>query len=346
MHYLRYSLLFALLFSFTATAFCKKHQKMKKNIAIAIHGGAGNLVKLNLTPAQQEEYKKKLLETVNAGYAILDTGGTALDAVECCVRMLEDCPLFNAGKGAVFSHEGRNELDAAIMDGSTLKAGAVAQVRTIKNPVTAARRVMEKGDFVFLSGQGADEFAAKSGCEIVDTSYFFEQYRWDQLLKVRDSSRAKTDSSNTGMINPWTEAEEKFGTVGAVALDQQGNLAAATSTGGTVNKRYNRIGDSPVIGAGTYANNSTCAISCTGRGEEFIRLVAGKDISDMIEYGGKSSAKAAETFIHEKLVKINGRGGLIIVDAKGNINMFFNTTGMYRASIDTEGKTQVAIYKD
>ena len=163
MHYLRYSLLFALFFSFTATAFCNKNQKMKKNVAIAIHGGAGNLVKLNLTPAQQEEYKKKLLETVKAGYAILDTGGTALDAVECCVRMLEDCPLFNAGKGAVFSHEGRNELDAAIMDGSTLKAGAVAQVRTIKNPITAARRVMEKGDFVFLSGQGADEFAAKIG---------------------------------------------------------------------------------------------------------------------------------------------------------------------------------------
>ena len=313
---------------------------------IAIHGGAGTILRSSLTEEKEKLYTGALRDALNTGYSILEKGGSALDAVETAVKKLEDCPLFNAGKGAVFSHEGRNELDAAIMDGSTLKAGAVAQVRTIKNPVTAARRVMEKGDFVFLSGQGADEFAAKSGCEIVDTSYFFEQYRWDQLLKVRDSSRAKTDSSNTGMINPWTEAEEKFGTVGAVALDQQGNLAAATSTGGTVNKRYNRIGDSPVIGAGTYANNSTCAISCTGRGEEFIRLVAGKDISDMMEYGGKSSSKAAENFIHEKLVKINGRGGLIIVDAKGNIGMFFNTTGMYRASIGADGKPKVAIYKD
>jgi beta-aspartyl-peptidase (threonine type) len=324
----------------------KNKLKMNKPFAIAIHGGAGNLVKLNLSPEQQTRYKEKLLEAVNMGYAILKSGGSSLDAVEACVRILEDSPLFNAGKGAVFSHEGHNELDAAIMDGSTLKAGAVAQIRTVKNPITAARKVMEKGDYVLLSGVGADEFAKAQGCEVVDSSYFFEQYRWDQLLKVRDSSRVKADSSNTGMIDPWIESEEKYGTVGAVALDMNGNLAAATSTGGTVNKRYNRIGDTPLIGAGTYANNSTCAVSCTGRGEEFIRLVAGKDISDMVEYSGKSAAHAGDVFIHEKLVKIGGRGGVIIVDKKGDVSMFFNTTGMYRAYIGKDGIPHVAIYKD
>lgn len=319
-----------------------KSPNMKNKIALAIHGGAGNLVKLNLTAEQQEQFRSKLKEALDTGYSILKNGGTSLDAVTRAVMILEDSPLFNAGKGSVFTGDGKNEMDAAIMDGSNLKAGAVAGVRTVKNPITAARKVMESSEFVFLSGKGADDFALKNGLEIVDTSYFFDQYRWDQLMKIRNSGSNRNDTMNTGSIS----SDEKFGTVGAVALDQFGNLSSATSTGGTVNKKYNRIGDSPVIGAGTYANNSTCAVSCTGRGEEFIRLVAGKDISDMIEYKGYSADKAATVFINEKLKKINGRGGVIVVDKKGRVGIHFSTSGMYRGYIDEKGNTVVKIYAD
>lgn len=319
-----------------------KSPKMEHKIALAIHGGAGNLVKLNLTPEQQQQFRNKLKEALDTGYSILKRGGTGLDAVTRVVMILEDSPLFNAGKGSVFTNDEKNEMDAAIMDGSNLKAGAVAGVRTVKNPITAARKVMESSEFVFLSGKGADDFAKNSGLEIVDTSYFFDQYRWDQLMKIKKTGTNKNDTLNTGSI----PSDEKYGTVGAVAMDKYGNLAAATSTGGTVNKKYNRIGDSPLIGAGTYANNSTCAVSCTGRGEEFIRLVAGKDISDMIEYKGYSAEKAASVFINTKLKKINGRGGVIVIDKKGRIGIRFSTTGMYRGYVDENGKIVVKIYAD
>ncbi|MFM2207593.1 MAG: hypothetical protein RL213_1568 [Bacteroidota bacterium] len=317
---------------------------MNHKTGIAIHGGAGNLVKLNLSAEKQAEFRQKLSEALDSGNAVLQRGGTSLDAVVAAVKILEDSPLFNAGKGSVFTSEGKIEMDAAIMDGRDLRAGAVAGVRTVKNPILAARKVMENSQHVFLSGKGADEFAKNQGLEIADTSYFFDQYRWDQLMRIRNPEGKSSDSTNTGSIDPVGEANEKFGTVGAVAVDRYGNLAAATSTGGVVNKRFGRIGDSPLIGAGTYADNATCAVSCTGRGEEFIRLVAAKDIADMVGYKGYTAAKAAEVFIQEKLKKIGGRGGLIIMDPYGHASAFFNTTGMYRAYFDEQGDKVVRIY--
>jgi len=341
-----------LIFSFIlSTGWCQsiktpsatKH--MQAHFGIAIHGGAGNLVKLKLTPAQEKEYTLKLTEALQTGYAILEKGGSSIDAVEAAVKILEDSPLFNAGKGSVFTNDGKNEMDAAIMDGGTLKAGAVAEVRTIKNPISAARKVMENSDFVFLSSRGAEAFAKKEGLEIVDTSYFFEQYRWDQMIRVRDSSKGNKDTANTGSTHPFERPEDKFGTVGAVALDKSGHLSAATSTGGIVNKKYNRIGDSPLIGCGTYANDRTCAVSCTGHGEDFIRLVAAKDVSDMMEYKGWSLSRAMLEVIKVKLPKINGRGGAIAIDRSGNISMPFTTSGMYRGYM-SNGKCVVMIYED
>jgi beta-aspartyl-peptidase (threonine type) len=317
---------------------------MNHKTGIAIHGGAGNLVKLNLSPEKQAEFRQKLSEALDSGNAVLQRGGTSLDAVVAAVRILEDSPLFNAGKGSVFTNEGKIEMDAAIMDGKDLRAGAVAGVRTVRNPILAARKVMENSQHVLLSGKGADEFAKSQGLEIADSSYFFDQYRWDQLMRIRNPEGKSADSTNTGSIDPVREANEKFGTVGAVAVDKYGNLAAATSTGGVVNKRFGRIGDSPLIGAGTYADNATCAVSCTGRGEEFIRLVAAKDIADMVGYKGYTAAKAGEVFIQEKLKKIGGRGGVIIMDPHGNASAFFNTTGMYRAYFDEKGEKVVRIY--
>lgn len=344
-----YTTLGMLLLALTGTVAQTDHpaiSNMNHKIGIAIHGGAGNLVKLNLSPEKQKEIKEKLSEALDSGLVILQNGGTSLDAVTASVRVLEDSPLFNAGKGSVFTNEGTIELDAAIMDGSNLRAGAVSGVRRVKNPILAARKVMEHSSHVFLSGDGADEFARSQGLEIVDTSYFFDQYRWDQLMKIKNQGSKSGDSSNTGSIDPITEANEKFGTVGAVAIDRSGNLAAATSTGGVVNKKYGRIGDSPVIGAGTYANNATCAVSCTGRGEEFIRLVAGKDVSDMVEYKGLTAENAAQVFIHEKLKNIGGRGGMIVMDKDGQASLFLNTTGMYRAYIDGKGEKVVKIYAE
>jgi len=274
----------------------------------------------------------KLAEAVDIGYAILEKGGTSLDAVEAVVQRLEDDSLFNAGKGSVFNSEGKVELDASIMDGNTLKAGAVAGVHHVKNPIRLARTVMEKSEHVFFIGDGAEKFAQEHGLELVDESYFFTEARWQSLQK------AKAKESLT--------EKEKHGTVGAVALDQHGNLAAATSTGGMTNKKFGRIGDSPIIGAGTYADNETCAISATGHGEYFIRAVVAHDIASLIRYKRLSIQAAAEEVVMNKLAKLGGTGGIIAIDRNANIAMPFNTDGMYRAYKVQGGKTFVAIYKD
>ena len=316
---------------------------------LVIHGGAGTLNKSQFTPALEAKYKSGLDSALLVGNAILEKGGTALDAVEATVKVLENNPLFNAGKGAVFTNEGVNELDAAIMDGKTLAAGSIAGVRTIKNPITAARAVMEKSEHVLLSGKGAEVFAAAQGIEMVDPSYFYTPERWKglQRAKQRDSI---DQLKKVGQIAFAAELDaerrkEKYGTVGAVALDMHGNLAAATSTGGMTNKKWGRIGDAPIIGSGTYANNNTVAISCTGWGEYFLRLVMAKSISDRMEYGGQSFALASETLVMKELPALGGDGGLIAVDKNGNIALPFCTEGMYRGFIKKE-KQGAAVVKD
>jgi beta-aspartyl-peptidase (threonine type) len=316
---------------------------------LAIHGGAGTLNKSQFTPALEAKYKSGLDSALLVGNAILEKGGTALDAVEATVRVLENNPLFNAGKGAVFTSEGVNELDAAIMDGKTLAAGSIAGVRTIKNPITAARAVMEKSEHVLLSGRGAEAFAALQGIEIVDPSYFYTPERWKglQRAKQRDSLDQLKKAGQTAYNIEIEEQrrKDKYGTVGAVALDTHGNLAAATSTGGMTNKKWGRIGDAPIIGSGTYANNNTVAISCTGWGEYFLRLVMAKSISDRMEFGGQSLALASETLVMKELPALGGDGGLIAVDKNGNIALPFCTEGMYRGFIKKE-KQGAAIVKD
>jgi beta-aspartyl-peptidase (threonine type) len=293
--------------------------------AIVIHGGAGPMAQENMDPEAEKQYRQALAEALHTGMKILEDGGTALDAVEITIREMENNPLFNAGKGAVFTHEGNNELDAAIMDGSNLDAGAVAAVTDIKNPITAARAVMTKSPHVMLSGAGASEFAREKGLEMVTPDYFYTQPRWDDLQELLK--------------------KEKNGTVGCCALDHQGNLAAGTSTGGMDNKRYNRIGDTPIIGAGTYASNATCAISATGHGEYFIRWTVAHDISALMEYRGLTLAEAAELVVNDKLVKAGGSGGVIGVDRKGNIVMSFNSAGMFRAFANAGGEEGVYIFK-
>jgi beta-aspartyl-peptidase (threonine type) len=302
-----------------------------------------------MTEQNERAYKLSLEKALRAGYEILNSGGSSLDAVEATVKILEDNPLFNAGKGAVFTHEGKIELDAAIMNGKNLAAGSMAGVTIIKNPVSGARAVMEKSGHVMLIGKGAEAFAAEQGLDIVDPSYFYTQSRWDSLQNLikQDSIKNKINKVNTKtLVEEAKNNDSKFGTVGAVALDVQGNLAAATSTGGMSNKKYGRVGDVPIIGAGTYANNATCAISCTGWGEFFIRLVVAKSVSDLMEYKNLSLQKAAEEMIMKKVPQLGGDGGLIAVDKKGNFAMPFNTAGMYRGYIRSDGKAVVKIYKD
>lgn len=294
--------------------------------AIVIHGGAGTITRARMTPEADAEYRRMMQAVIDSGAAVLSAGGSALDAVERAIRMMEDSPLFNAGKGAVFTHEGRNELDAAVMDGSSLAAGAVAGVTDIRNPITAARAVMEQSPHVMLTGKGASEFAAEKGLEIVDPSYFREESRFRELQRALEN--------------------EKHGTVGCVALDMNGDLAAGTSTGGMTNKRYNRIGDVPIIGAGTYANNATCAVSATGHGEFFIRYTVAHDISALMDYKGLSLDEAARVVVHQKLVKAGGSGGIVSVDRKGNVSMPFNSEGMYRGYRTSAGKTGVFIFSD
>ena len=305
----------------------EKNQEVpiKQPIAIVVHGGAGTILKKNMSDEKEKRYKSKLEEAIRTGYQVLQNGGTSLDAVEQTIMILEDSPLFNAGKGAVFTHDKRNELDASIMDGSNLKAGAVAGVTQIKNPIRAARAVMEKSEHVLLAREGAEQFARLQKLDKVSPTYFFTEKR------ARSLERAIK--------------EEKFGTVGCVALDQNGNIAAGTSTGGMTNKRWGRIGDSPIIGAGTYANNKTCGVSSTGWGEYFIRGVVAHDISAMMEYGGKSLKESANHVIHHKLSELGGSGGIIALDQKGNMAMEFNTEGMYRGYMN-EDSLSILIYKE
>ena len=297
----------------------------KQPIAIMVHGGAGTILKKNMSDEKEKKYKSKLEEAIRSGYQVLQNGGTSLDAVEQTIMILEDSPLFNAGKGAVFTHDKRNELDASIMEGSHLKAGAVAGVTRIKNPIRAARAVMEKSEHVLLAREGAEEFALLQKLDTVSPTYFFTDKRAKSLERAIK--------------------EEKFGTVGCVALDQNGNIAAGTSTGGMTNKKWGRIGDSPIIGAGTYANNKTCGVSSTGWGEYFIRGVVAHDISAMMEYGGKSLKESAKHVIHHKLTELGGTGGIIALDQKGNMVMEFNTEGMYRGYM-TKDSLSVKIYKE
>lgn len=322
--------------------------RAQQRIAIAIHGGAGTIRKSDMTPEAEKQYIEKLDEAVSAGYAVLKKGGTALEAVAAAICIMEDSPLFNAGKGAVFTKEGKNELDASVMDGKTLAAGAVAGVTTVKNPILAAIAVMQKSPHVMLIGRGAETFAERQGLEMVPNSYFRDEYRYQQWLKVK-----ARDSIGEGRIRPELLPDEdafikdrKFGTVGCVALDQYGNLAAGTSTGGMNNKPSGRVGDSPIIAAGTYANNQTCAVSATGHGEYFIRAVAAYDISALMAYKKMPLKKAADEVVMKKLVAMGGEGGVIAIDAKGNIAMPFNSEGMYRACIYPDGTKKIAIYKD
>jgi beta-aspartyl-peptidase (threonine type) len=309
----------------------------QKRFALAVHGGAGTIERDKMTANKEQEYRSGLEKALRAGYDVLNSGGSSLDATEAAVRVLEDDAHFNAGKGAVFTSAGTNELDAAIMDGKTLKAGTVAVLRHIKNPVELARLVMEKSPHVMLSGEGAEKFGTENGIRLVDHKYFFTQERWDALQKMKAAQKNR----HATMIIP---DQDRHGTVGAVALDQNGNLAAATSTGGTTNKRPGRVGDSPIIGGGTYANNATCAVSATGEGEYFIRATVAHDISALMEYRGMKLQEAAQTVL-DKVVKLGGTGGLIAVDREGNIALPFNTSGMYRGHVDPSGRFVIEIYR-
>ncbi len=309
---------------------------------IAIHGGAGTILKEDMTPELEAAYLKGLQDAVDGGYAVLEQGGSAVNAVKAAVVILEDNMLFNAGRGAVFTKKGVQEMDAAIMDGSNLDAGAVAGIRSVRNPVELAAEVMEHSNHVFLSGKGANDFAIKQGIKLEPDEYFFSQFRYDQWKAMRDSDNYSLDHTHHHLDELMRD--KKFGTVGAVACDQNGNIAAATSTGGMTNKKYGRIGDSPVIGAGTYANNQTCAISCTGHGEIFIKAVAAYDVSAVMEYKNLSLNDAMEEVVHRKLVRMQGEGGMIGVDAAGNVSMQFNSAGMYRGFKNSDGEEEVAIY--
>lgn len=323
--------------------------KPNDKFVLVIHGGAGTITQKNMTPEKEKAFNEALNTALATGYDTLKKGGTALDAVEMVVRYMEDCPLFNAGKGAVFTNEGKNELDAAIMNGKTLAAGSVAGVTTIKNPISTARAVMEKSNHVMMIGKGAEKFAAQNGQAIVDPSYFYTEHRWKALqdaIKEDSLGKNKKETPNHLAIKQPGNKDYKYGTVGAVALDRYGNLAAATSTGGMTNKKYGRVGDAPIIGAGTYANNATCAISCTGWGEFFIRLGMAKTISDMMEFGNWSLQKAGDEMVMKRLPALGGDGGLIAVDKEGNITLPFCTDGMYRGFVREDGKNTVKIYKE
>ena len=336
-----------LLMNFFAVVLMAQSAKTTGKYVLVIHGGAGTILKSHMTSEKEKLYKQGLQNALNAGSAVLKNDGAALDAVEATIKILEDDSLFNAGKGAVFTNEGKNEMDASIMDGKTLKAGAVAGVTNIKNPIAAARAVLDKSEHVMMAGKGAEQFAAMNGCETVDPSYFFTTQRWLDLqdAKKEDSLKALHKDSTTGLLKQPDNHDYKYGTVGAVALDMHGNLAAATSTGGMTDKRYGRVGDSPIIGAGTYADNNTCAISCTGWGEYYIRLVMAKTISDRMEFAHESLKDAANEMIMKKLPALGGDGGMIGVDKNGNFVMSFDTDGMYRGYVKSDGESKIEIYK-
>jgi beta-aspartyl-peptidase (threonine type) len=325
-------------------------------LGFMIHGGAGVITKGSLTPEKEAEYRKKLEEAVLAGYKALQDGKNSLDAVEIAIRILEDSPLFNAGKGAVFTADGKNELDASIMEGKTLKAGAVAGLRRVKNPISLARKVMENSPHVMMIGDGAEKFAKEQGIELVSPKYFWTEDRWKKLQEIIKEEKDKQKKVSQNDSNDLNEnksafrnpksATERYGTVGAVALDKNGDLGAGTSTGGMTYKKYGRVGDAPIIGAGTYANNNTCAISATGWGEYFIRLGVARDISALMEYRAMPVQDAVDLVIKQKLQNLGGDGGVIAIDKFGNMGVSFNSEGMYRAYIDINGKPVVQIYKD
>ena len=335
-------------------------KKMTDNFGIVIHAGAGTILRENLTPEKEAEYKAKLEEAIKTGHKILAEGGSSLDAVEATIKIMEDSPLFNAGKGAVFTAGEKNELDASIMSGKDKTAGAVAGVTTIKNPISLARQIMQNSPHVMMAGKGAEIFGKERGLEIVSPDYFYTKSRFDALQKLKEKdvnavqldhyedSTKNLDRKNKGNSSNFydpTIKDSKFGTVGCAALDKNGNLAAGTSTGGMTNKKYGRVGDAPIIGAGTYANNVTCAVSSTGWGEFFIRNVVAYDISAMMEYKNITLAEAAKEVIQNKLPALGGDGGVIAIDKSGNIIMEFNTAGMYRASMNKDGELYIGIYE-
>lgn len=339
--------IFLMPFILLALSSCETEPKQSKasstqrpEYVLVLHGGAGAIEKDKMTPEMDSAYRGALHQALDAGEDVLASGGSSLNAIEAVITYMEDSPLFNAGRGAVFNFDGKNELDASIMDGRTLAAGAIAGVTRLKNPVVVARAVMEKSDHVFLFGSGAEEFALSIGLDTVDPTYFFTERRWQNL------QRAKTLDEEKNLSEVEDEKQAfKYGTVGAVALDKAGNLAAATSTGGMTNKRWRRIGDAPVIGAGTYADNRSCAVSCTGHGEYFIRYAIAHDLAARVRYNQQSLEEAGQFLIHEELLKEGGRGGLIALDTMGRFTMPFNTEGMYRGYV-MPGKRQVAIYAE
>ncbi|MGR3811599.1 isoaspartyl peptidase/L-asparaginase family protein [Jiulongibacter sp. NS-SX5] len=324
----------------------------QQKYGLAIHGGAGTILKKNMSDEMEAAYREKLDEALKAGYEVLDNGGASADAVIAAIQVMEQSPLFNAGKGAVFTHEGKNEMDASIMTGHDLKAGAVAGVTTIKSPISAAKAVMENSPHVLLTGSGAETFAKEQNLELVDPGYFYTERRWNSLQRAIKRQQTELDHDDKNVEKApkssliYSVPEDfKFGTVGCVALDKNGNLAAGTSTGGMTNKRWNRVGDSPIIGAGTYANNATCAVSATGHGEFFIRSVVAYDISALMEYKGMTLEQAGYEVVNKKLVERGGTGGIISIDTKGNVSMPFNTKGMYRAYKLSDKSSKIAIYE-
>lgn len=312
-----------------------------KKIGLAVHGGAGTIDRNNMTPEKEGAYRAGLERALKAGQDVLKRGGSSLDATEAAVRVLEDDPQFNAGRGSVFTSAGTNEMDASIMDGRTLKAGAVASVKRIKNPINLARLVMEKSPHLMLDCAGAEAFANANAIELVEQKYFFTQERWDALQKMKAAEKSRASGDGKSYI---ITDQDRHGTVGAVALDKAGNLAASTSTGGMTNKMPGRIGDTPVIGAGTYANNQTCAVSCTGDGEYFIRVSAAHEVSALMQYRGMKLEQAAQTVL-DTVKQLGGTGGLIAIDKNGDITLPFNTNGMYRGYVDAQGKFVIEIYR-
>ncbi len=312
--------------------------------SLVIHGGAGTILKDDMTPDLEKAYQQGLTDALAAGYAVLEADGTAANAVKAAIIILEDNILFNAGCGSVFTKDGIHEMDASIMDGKDLAAGAVAGIRNVRNPIELAVAVMRNSNHVFLSGTGANDFAIKQGIKLEPDEFFFSEFRYNQWKQISESDSYSLDHAHELQTKQFKD--KKFGTVGAAACDKQGNIAAATSTGGMTNKNYGRIGDTPIIGAGTYANNHTCAISCTGHGELFIRAVAAYDVSCLMEYKGLSLQQAMDEVVLKKLVQIQGEGGMIGVDAQGNMALVFNSAGMYRGAKSSDGTEYVSIYKD
>lgn len=319
-------------------------KKDTNSFAIVIHGGAGGIKREYFTKEQQEAYNQKLKEALDAGYGVLENGGISLDAIQAAINVMEDSELFNAGKGAVYNSDGNQEMDAAIMDGKTLNAGAVAGVNHIKNPILAARIVMDSSSHVLLSGKGAEIMAAKYGVEMVDSTYFYTDKRLNQLKKIQGKEKTQSDHTAFLLKNELID-DHKYGTVGAVAMDKNGNIAAGTSTGGMTNKKYGRIGDVPIIGGGTYANNLTCGISATGTGEYFIRTVAAKEVSSLIQYNQKTPKEALQEVLFNQIGPLGGEGGMILIDKNGDVFWDFNSTGMFRAYKKSNGDSKIEMFE-